>query len=374
MEHDEGAVLRLVGQLYEAVAEPEAWPAALSELCALTGSAGVVLHLHSTAEAGLAGRQVVHDMDPAFEESFRDYYYRVDPLFRAGVRAGPGVRPQAELLDLADFRRTEYYNDWWRPQRVEDSLAVVASISERHVSGATLARPRGAGDYETAQLRAAEHIYPHLRTALSLERSFAAARAREQQLGELLDRFDTAVLLLDGNGRVLRANRQAEAIARANDGIAVRHGAVAVADRRASADLARCTARVARTAAGDGLDAGGVVLVPRPSGRQPFVVQVGPLRPLATDGVPGAAAVSLLIRDPEAVPAGLEAALRSSFGLTRAQARTVALLVATGSVEDAAERLGVRTGTVRAHLKEAFAKTNTRGQVELVSLVLRSFA
>ena len=66
--------------------------------------------------------------------------------------------------------------------------------------------------------------------------------------------------------------------------------------------------------------------------------------------------------------------LATMFDLTGAELR-VALLLAQGlSSDDMASRLGVQSNTVRGHIKQLLAKTQTRRQVQLVALLWRSAA
>ncbi|RZJ09937.1 MAG: LuxR family transcriptional regulator [Rubrivivax sp.] len=66
--------------------------------------------------------------------------------------------------------------------------------------------------------------------------------------------------------------------------------------------------------------------------------------------------------------------LATMFGLTSAEQR-VALLLAQGlTADDMAARLGVQDNTVRSHVKQLLAKTQTHRQVQLVALLWRSAA
>ena len=58
--------------------------------------------------------------------------------------------------------------------------------------------------------------------------------------------------------------------------------------------------------------------------------------------------------------------LRDLFGFTPAETRIANALLAGERVEDVASRLGVRTDTVRGHIKRMLAKTGTRRQSDLV--------
>lgn len=62
--------------------------------------------------------------------------------------------------------------------------------------------------------------------------------------------------------------------------------------------------------------------------------------------------------------------LQRRLGLTHTEARVTARLAAGRSVKEIADALGIRVSTVRSHLKSAFAKSGTRGQTDLIRLVL----
>jgi DNA-binding CsgD family transcriptional regulator len=66
----------------------------------------------------------------------------------------------------------------------------------------------------------------------------------------------------------------------------------------------------------------------------------------------------------------LEQRLVEAFGLTPAESRAAAALLAGGTVGDVAARLGVTRNTCKSQLKGAFAKTHTRGQAELLKLLV----
>lgn len=63
---------------------------------------------------------------------------------------------------------------------------------------------------------------------------------------------------------------------------------------------------------------------------------------------------------------------RQVFGFTPSEA-ALAMELANGlSLEDAAQSLGIRRNTARAHLRAIFSKTGVRRQTELVRLILNS--
>jgi DNA-binding CsgD family transcriptional regulator len=77
----------------------------------------------------------------------------------------------------------------------------------------------------------------------------------------------------------------------------------------------------------------------------------------------------VLISDPEAKSGIPISVLSGLYGLTPAEARVVAALIAGRSLTEHARECGVSVETVRSHLKRAMAKTETRRQSELVRLI-----
>jgi DNA-binding CsgD family transcriptional regulator len=66
--------------------------------------------------------------------------------------------------------------------------------------------------------------------------------------------------------------------------------------------------------------------------------------------------------------------ISEAFGLTQAEADLAAGMVLGKSLSEIAVARGIKIGTVRAHLKAIFLKTNTHGQAEVVRLLTRMAA
>jgi DNA-binding CsgD family transcriptional regulator len=66
-----------------------------------------------------------------------------------------------------------------------------------------------------------------------------------------------------------------------------------------------------------------------------------------------------------------EARLRELFGLTAAEARVAQLIASGDTVEEVAEKMGIKLTTARSKLAVIFSKTETRRQTKLVALLSR---
>lgn len=82
----------------------------------------------------------------------------------------------------------------------------------------------------------------------------------------------------------------------------------------------------------------------------------------------------MFVSDPDLRIAPEAEALTEILGLTPAQARIASLLAIGLTLEEAADRTGVTVHTARVHLKQAFERTSTSRQSDLVRSVLSSVA
>ena len=183
-----------------------------------------------------------------------------------------------------------------------------------------------------------------------------------------LDALAHGVLLLDAQGHVLHANRRAEALLKAADGLTL-VGRRLVPTRAADSEgLARL---IRRAAAGRG----GVVGVARAPGPPAYLVQAVTLRG-ALAGADAAAAVLVLVSAPQATAAASADAratlLVGLYGLTAREAR-VAVAVGTGvGVPQVARDLGVSANTVHTHLRRVFDKLGVHSQAALAGALHRT--
>jgi DNA-binding CsgD family transcriptional regulator len=136
------------------------------------------------------------------------------------------------------------------------------------------------------------------------------------------------------------------------------------ADRMAAMRLATLQADVA------GGGAGGLVRIPRPSGRLPYVVLVSPLRS-GDDLFPNShGGVLFAIHDPARRKTPTEQRIAELLHIPLGAAKVLQAILEGVDLKDYADRAGISMNTVRFHLKNAFAGTDTHSQAELVRVAL----
>lgn len=186
---------------------------------------------------------------------------------------------------------------------------------------------------------------------------------------DVLNRLGDAVLLFNGAADVIFANRAAQRLLAQNDGISFQNGRLAAAR---SDETRRIRNALQIMQGSDPTRPSLHLTIERPSGRRPYTMRITRLEggPGLEDGT-GALAAAFL-SDPEIRPRPSEASLMELYGLTQAEARTVADLATGLSVDEAAEFQHISRNTVHHYLKAAFRKTGTTRQAEMIAVVLSS--
>ncbi|MGK9231849.1 helix-turn-helix transcriptional regulator [Inquilinus limosus] len=170
---DEPQLLRLIDLIYEAGTGSEDWFAVLRRLGQALGGDAVVLRrigLKAPSPATLAT-----ETDPDYVERYHAHYHKLLPLLPVLPRLTPGAAfAHSALIPDAEYRRTEFYNDFMRPQGKDHGLYWV-DFERRDLSAMlSVWRPRRRPDWDDVQIRMLRLIGPHLSRALRIERGLAA--------------------------------------------------------------------------------------------------------------------------------------------------------------------------------------------------------
>ena len=189
-----------------------------------------------------------------------------------------------------------------------------------------------------------------------------------RRAARLLGNARAGIVQLDRDGRIVAANDRALALLRRRDGLSDRHGALRAAsaedDRRLRDLLSRALPRL------PGPGASGSMAVRRPSLLPRLAAHVTPVTNGEADYRTRRVAALVMVVDPvdrARVDPGL---VQAALGLTPAQAAIAVLLAEGRTPRRIAAAAGCRYGTVRAHLKDIYARLGVSRQIEVVQLVL----
>lgn len=367
---------KLISCLYESMTDPENSPAFIElfaeQMRATTGAILVMTDLGAGSSQVLAAARI----DPSYRNAYEQYYGSINVYVARlrEMRTHKIVQPGEAICPDEELVKTEYYNDYMRPQRLFYSLGMAMRLAGNlHVHlGATRSKPNGP--FGADEYAVAEAVAAHLAPAFHVRERFLRAQCKSAALTSLADALPFGVLVLAGTGKILEANRRAAEILRAGDGLSSSGGELAASSPADHSALCRLVGRALATGLGRSLAPGGAARISRRSGFRAYNVLVTPLRAgLHARLDPARTAVVLVVViDPEHEPGMDSAKLCQLFDLTPAEGRVCVLLAGGKPPREIAAALGITLNTVRTHIKRILAKTETSRLPELVRLLLSS--
>jgi PAS domain-containing protein len=361
----------VVGALYDAAAEPERWPAALTAAADLLDAAGAQFFLwdkqQNTTPFAVVGR-----LPEEGNEAYLRYYSAFDTRRQALERVPVGKVATYDLeFDEGRFRKSEFFNDFLVPHDVPYVAGSRLLHAANQSAVIAVLRNFRQGPFGRLEIATLERLVPHLQRAARLHLRMREMSLQSQAVEGALDRLPFGVVIADATGRALIVNRAAAEMAAATDGLLLRDGRLATARAEETAALARHVAEAVKTAGRRNGQGGGALLVSRPSGRRPFALLIAPLGPemtlAAQDHSPAAL---ILMTDLDGRPELLGKRLAELFGLTPAEACLAVALAGGQRLEDVAAERCVRMPTLRTQLRAILDKTGTRRQADLMRLVI----
>jgi DNA-binding CsgD family transcriptional regulator len=362
----------LIGTAYDAALRPELWPAHVERWRSVLNAAQARFVLYDLLNRS-GSVEVSAGVDPSFNRLYHERFARLNPWVRAGHDAiKPGRVLHGEmLLSNAELVRTEFYNDFLRPQDVLYCSAAVLFSSGTVVGALITGRSDKAGRFTDDELDLQQRLLPHLQRAAELHRRLAEAETAKAGLLGQIEVMPTGAMIVDETARLVAMNRTAAEVFDGGDGVALgAAGRIKLSCPTAGPALEKLVGDAAREGAKQEHTAGGDLLAGRPSGKPAYNLRVIPIASSAGGRRAGPTRTLIQIEDPESRSNAALDGLKKAFGLTRSEAALALRLAQGRSVAESAAELNVSLNTVRTHLKRIYSKTDTRRQGELVSLLL----
>lgn len=372
---DDARVLDLIPLIYDAAMDASRWQTFLEALGGLYPDSGRALWYETRAGADV-GVVCTAGFEPGVIESYAAHYGRLSPWTdvmqnkpSGHVHTGEMMVPERELV------RTEFYNDWLRPQKLGSGFgSTVLNEGDRQMYFSILPpRERPSGEADLQFLR---RLVPHLQRAAAMHARFARLESHAGSLEALLEHLDLGAMLIGEDRRIALANRAGEALLSEPDGLFVRCGKLGAWDPRDDSALRRAIDQALATAKCQANDGGTQLVIARPSGKRPLSVLVAPIFPVDAGGTSPMAhqrpSAGVFVTNPESDRSAAIASVANAHGLTDAETSLLTALVTEGSLPRAAKRLSIAHETARSHLKAIFAKSGAGSQAEVVRLVLTS--
>lgn len=310
-------------------------------------------------------------------EEFLAHYAYVNPYAVAAVAGAPEGAPltDATVLPRDDARKTEFYNDWIRPQG-KDVLQVGLKVAQSEDRAAILAIHPDPGSYDAnlpRYLNLISMIAPHFANAVRISKRLARDDQKSRTLESVLQGFDAAALLLDEAARPITMNTVAEQLFTPGGPLRLDpSGAVRARGRQDEAALRAAVARAALLP----LSAPRPVRLADAARLGRYVAWLAPARSMSTrptqarlsDLFEPKAALLMIVTRLSGELAVAPAVLAASLGITSAEARLAAALARGKTLAKYAAENDLSRNTVRNQLTKIFEKVGVNTQKDLVAM------
>ncbi len=370
---DHERLSELIGAIYDCAIEPDRWDQTLDDIRDFLVCANSTLYVYDTT-TGTQRLSKVTGVEPHWQKLMIEYGDHVSEIYNhvgdAMTRPIDKIFVLRRELPEEILRSNFYFMNWAVPQGIDDLMQLTLMRESRRISALAMGRYAKDGRITDDDVRLLQLLAPHLRRAVRISDLIDMRTLEAGALGGVLDTIAAAIFLVGESGAILHANRSAQQML--DDGHPLRenagriHASKPVITSRLMAAIAGAVSEEA-SAEDVGL---GIALTTDPDS-----VHVAHILPVTRGQIrsrflPSAAAAIFVASSGTSVHADLRP-IAEAFGLTPAETRLLNRIVRGETLDEAATALHVAKTTSRTHLSRILAKTGTRRQTSLLSLIYR---
>jgi hypothetical protein len=196
----------LVSRVYATVDDLETWPSFLQ--CLLTALDATCIALHAENLSSSQGHvNAAIGLDPNYQRSYDENYgsRNVWRLHGHDLFSEGRIVTGEMVLTESVFARSEYLNDWLKPQGYYNGFGAIVLKQEAHVSFLSALHSKREGPFTGADVTLIDMLMPHLQRAFELGRQLGTGEARAGSFADALNQIRSGIgfgLEVDsGNGR-----------------------------------------------------------------------------------------------------------------------------------------------------------------------------
>src|ERR1700722_15902013 len=155
--------------IYEAAFEPALWEPVMERIAAAIGGGGGWLSQLSVADgSGGQDDDPMARIDPTWPQRYLEHFAQCNPLHNVPDANAyfqgwtTKVVLDTDIMAKHDLVRTEYYNDFMRPQDVHSVVMFRLARRGDQIAVVNITRPERNGAFSPAELAYCQAIHPHL--------------------------------------------------------------------------------------------------------------------------------------------------------------------------------------------------------------------
>jgi len=238
------------------------------------------------------------------------------------------------------------------------------------VAGIGLARHESQGLITAREFELGGLLLPHIRRTLTISNVLDARTVELARMEEALNALRCGVVLTNERGAILHANRSAERMLRNGSPIQDSRGVLSVNPPSAAKELRSAIKLAAESETEIGKT--GLAIRLTEADVPPIFAHVLPMTGGNFRARLQPEAVAFVFIGGTSDEQDAAETMAAAFGLTPAETRVLAGLLAGRTLAETADALGIAMTTAKMHLENIFSKTGVNRQAELMLLATRA--
>lgn len=356
----------LIGSIYDCALDPSRWEKTLPNVMDALDCHYSALHLTDLRHHRFLLNKTV---------GFEPYQVEQTTKYLPEINAILGEAPWPSLdephvvsrhVSPAYIETSPYFQEWVKPAGIVDMMVFFLMRTPMHWSGFGVGRNERQGIITEREIELGKLLLPHLRRAVTISKVVDIRTIESARMAEALDALRCAVVLTNEHGAILHANRLAERMLCDGRPIQSTRNILRAVVPSAASELHTALALAAGNEAAFG-KTGLAIRLSEPD-LPPLFAHVLPLTgsDFRTRLQPAAVA-AVFIGTPPDEQDGADA-VAAAFGLTPAETRVLASLLAGRTLAETAATLRIGRTTAKTHLEHIFLKTGVTRQAQLMRL------
>lgn len=369
---DQQTYNELIGAIYDATLNDSDWSQFLEKAAEATHSDAAAMLMVS--RDGVSKEFCfTYNLDKETIQDYKKQFSSLAPLL-SSLKKYPnkGGSNECGIFSLDNLRTEPLYRELLESHGFSYFLGNVVTGKREYAILFALARYSSSGEYTQAELDLVNDVFPHLKRALRISLRLIETNQFRTVCGDLLNRLNVGVILVDSKGKYILSNHKASAlIAKNGSGVTISGGKIRVSNIKKNELLNNLISRAIEEN-GNLEEMSGAMTIQRENLIAPLRVLVKPILPSmqATDDNGNRACAIVFLGEDERETEFYPEDVMSLYGLTQAESR-LAISIANGlSLNEAAEKYQVSKNTLRSQLRTIHAKMGIKRQNELVSILL----
>ncbi len=205
----------LIGDIYDTALDQNFWTEAIGKVVDFTGSqCGGLVSKDSVSKLAISPYN--WGVDPHYVQLYEQTYSQFDPL--AILPRFGQVASVPDLVSYDDYKRGPFIQEWLLPQGLVDvGLAMLDNQGPKCAVVLALLRGKKDGMIDDVSRKRMALVVPHVRRALRIGKATGLESPGKETFADILDGLNTAIFLVDEQGRIVHANVTGHDMLYAND-------------------------------------------------------------------------------------------------------------------------------------------------------------